>query len=256
MTSKSYWNRNLDTDNLSRPGGTAHADLEESFAFARTPEFEWLEGRIGGMEGKRLLDLGGGVGMHALMWAAQGARVIVADLAIERLRALRVLADQAGLGDRISFVVARGEELPFCERGFPVVFTKSVLIHTNLQFVMREIYRILLPGGQGIFIEPLNRNPIIRIYRRLFAPSIWKKITRYFDRDSLDEVRLPFGTVRWKGFYLLSAGSFFWQYGCRRLGRFQSSVRFWRRADMWILRRWPQLEWWCWFAAIEVRKPE
>ena len=258
---RQYWNSNLDTDNLSRKGGgsgTQNAvQLKESFAFASTPEFEWLQERVGDVQGRFLIDLGGGVGMHALLWAIAGASVIVVDPAVQRMQLLRRIATQAGVAERIRFVAAAAESLPFREGSVGVVFTKSVLIHTDLPRAAREIHRVLEPGGQGLFIEPLNRNPLIRLYRACFAPRIWRNITRYFDPSALDDLRAPFGRLRWKPFYLASAWSFFWQYspfGIKNLQRFQDSLRRWLRIDARLTRRWPYLESWSWFASIEVRK--
>jgi SAM-dependent methyltransferase len=254
MKPQDYWNTNLDTDNRSRNGGAAHTDLAAPLAFARTPEFEWLQHRAGDLEGRLLVELGGGVGMHALLWAQAGARVVVVDLALERLKTLRHLAEQAGLADRILFVTGRAEALPLRGDSVHALFCKSVLIHTDLARAAEEIHRVLTPGGCGLFIEPLNRNPLIRLYRRLFAPKIWRSITTYFDAWSLVQLRKPFGRLAWKPFYLLAAGSFFWQYGRKNLDRFRKSLPFWMRADRFLLSRWPRLEHWCWFASIEVRK--
>jgi SAM-dependent methyltransferase len=254
MDSRSYWNANLDTDNRSRRGGAENVRLDEALAFARTPEFEWLLERFGNAEGRIVIDLGGGVGMHALLWARAGARVVVVDLALERMKSLREVARRAGLAERISFVVGRGEFLPLSAETADAVFTKSVLIHTDLPIAAQEIRRALRPGGQGLFIEPLVGNPIIQLYRIVLAPRIWRSITRYFDRRSLDTLRRPFGRLRWKPFYLLSAWSFFWQYGWKRPDRFGRSLRRWRRFDRRLLRRWPRLDTSCWFAAIEVRR--
>ena len=254
VTSRTYWNRNLDTDNLSRSGADPFERLDEAIAFASTPEFEWLRRQVGDVSGRRLVDLGGGMGVHGLIWARSGARVVVADAALERMRVMRRLAERAGLGERVACVAARAEAMPFAANCADVIFTKSVLIHTDLPRAAGEIHRVLKRGGRGAFIEPLDRNPIIRLYRRFFAPRVWKSITRYFDAEAMAELRRPFGRLRWKPFYLLSAGSFFWQYGWRSLPRFRRSLRRWRRAEVPVLRRFPALERWSWFASMVVTK--
>jgi len=254
MKSIDYWNANLDSDNLSRRQGLAPERLDKALAFAATPEFGWVRERVGDVTGRLVVDLGGGVGMHALLWARAGARVVVVDLAAQRLKALREAARAAGLAHRLSFVAGSAESLPLRAETAHVVFTKSVLIHTNLPAAARELHRLLKPGGCGAFIEPLDRNPIIRLYRRWFAPKIWRRIARYFDAQSLADLRRPFGRLRWKPFYLVSAGSFFWLYGRKDLARFRRSLRRWRRVDAWLLAHWPALEHWCWFAAIVLRK--
>ena len=171
MKRKDYWNANLDSDNLSRREGRRHARPDESIVFAQTPEFEWLRRRLGRVKGRTLVDLGGGIGRHALIWAESGARVIVIDLAIRRLELLRRHVARAGLAEHVSFVVGRGDELPILSGAADVVFTKSVLIHTDLARAAEETCRILRAGGRGVFIEPRDLNPIIRLYRRLLAPT-------------------------------------------------------------------------------------
>jgi len=254
MDTKNYWNANLDTDNLSRDGGSQHADIAQAVELARTPEFEWLLSVAQPLAGKTLIDIGGGIGMHAIIWARAGAHVVVADLAAERLKALCVLAEKDGVAERMQFVACRAEELPFAVESADFVFTKSVLIHTDLPVAAKEMARVLRPDGRGLFIEPMNRNPIIALYRHWFAPKEWRDITRYFDQWSLDALRGGFGFLRWKPYYLLSAGSFFWQYMLCRPKHFAQSLAFWRRIDRKLTRRFHALEKWCWFAAIETRK--
>lgn len=259
MQSKEYWNSNLDTDNLSREGGACHVDLEEALALAATPEFDWICEQAGDLilSGHApLVDLGGGIGMHALLWARAGAQVIVVDMAVERLRALRQIVKSAGLEDQILLVAGTAEALPLRDETMGGVFTKSVLIHTRLTDAANEITRVLVPGGKGLFIEPLTGNPLIRLYRRFLAPKEWRDITRYFDQGALDELGQPFQSTDWRPFYLMSAGSFFWQYGRKSLKRFQKSIAFWWRQDKRLLRALPFLRGWCWFAACCYRKSE
>jgi len=151
-------------------------------------------------------------------------------------------------------VAGAAEDMPVRNERADVVFTKSVLIHTDLDKAAGEIHRVLAPGGHGVFIEPLNRNPLIRLYRSWFAPKIWRDITRYFDADSMATLRRPFGRLRWKPFYLCATAAFVFQYGLRRRELFEGSLRTLRKLDHSLLKRFPGLEDWCWFAAIETRK--
>ncbi len=251
---REYWNQNLDTDNLSRQGDGAALDLDEAIRFARTPEFEWLRDQAACLDGKTLLDIGGGLGMQMIIWAREGARVIVADMAEARLQAAREIIRQAEVEDRVQLLAAKAEELPLPDAAVDFVFTKSVLIHTDLPRAAREMYRVLKPGGRGLFIEPLNRNPIIGLYRRLFAPKIWRTITRYFDAKAIGELAEPFDDCRVEKFYLLAAGSFFWQYGLKRCAHFEKSIRFWCTVDRGLMRLLPFLRGWCWFASIRLDK--
>lgn len=254
MKAKSYWNENLDTDNLSRKEGAEHGELERSLTFCRSPEFDWALQRAGNLEGKTWMDLGGGLGLHGILLARRGARVIVTDMAVERLKALKKIAHQAGVAERMRFVAGQAEALPFQENSLDGGHTKSVLIHTELPAALREWRRVLKPGGRAWFIEPLNGNPLIRLYRNTLAPKIWKSITRYFDRASIEEVRRGFGGLIRKHFYLTGACAFFWQYMCPSVKLWKRTLHWTSRLDRLLLRYFPGWGLACWFIVLEVEK--
>lgn len=253
MRAREYWNANLDTDNLSGDPARSSGNLEEALAFADSPDFRWARKRLGNARGRTIVDLGGGVGMHGILWARAGATVVVVDPAERRLAALRKIARRAGVVANMRFLVGGGEALPLAARSVDAVFTKSVLIHTDLAQAAVEMRRVLKPDGRGLFIEPLCRNPLIRLYRAILAPKQWRDITRYFDRKALAELGKPFGGYRLRPMYLCAAGAFFFQYGLRSLGLWRRAMRLAMRIDRALMRLAPALRAWCWFACIEVR---
>lgn len=147
---------------------------------------------MGPLQGRLVLELGGGLGLHAVLLARAGARVIIADLSRARLKEARRMIEGLGLLSQVSFVCCAAEELPFRDGLFDGQFTKSVLIHTDLPRAAAELHRTLAPKGRAAFIEPLTGNPFVNFYRRVAAPKIWQEITRYFDRDRLATLRAPF----------------------------------------------------------------
>ena len=255
MRARAYWNANLDTDNLSGELRVSREAIDEGMAYAESPDWRWARRRAGKrLEGRTLVDLGGGIGMHGLLWAREGARVIVVDMAEKRLAALRQIAEAAGLSDQMRFVAGSAESMPLANDSVDVVFTKSVLIHTDLPDAAREVRRVLRTGGRGVFIEPLTGNPLIRLYRTWLAPGEWKSITRYFDDAAIAELSEPFGAVRTHAFYLLGAAAFAFQYGWRHMGLWRWTMRAFGRLDRAAMRLAPGLRHWCWFCGLCVRK--
>lgn len=60
----------------------------------------------------------------------------------------------------------RGEELPFANRSFDLVVCLWVLEHLpNPGTVLREVSRVMRPGGHFIFLTPNLRHPLLRLNR-------------------------------------------------------------------------------------------
>ena len=98
--------------------------------------------------GKRLLEVGCGMGTDLLQFARGGAQVTGVDLtprSIELSRRHLSLYGHAG-----EFAVADCETLPFADESFDVAYSNGVLHHTaDTAGAVREIHRVLRPGGQA-----------------------------------------------------------------------------------------------------------
>jgi ubiquinone/menaquinone biosynthesis C-methylase UbiE len=96
--------------------------------------------------GKRLLEVGCGMGTDLLQFARGGAICTGVDLtprSIEITRHRFEVYNQPG-----SFLITDGERLPFADESFDVVYSNGVLHHTpDTVGAIREIYRVLKPGG-------------------------------------------------------------------------------------------------------------
>lgn len=94
--------------------------------------------------GARVLDLGAGVGRHALALAANGFDVTALDAAPEGLAAI----DAAN--PDVATVLGRMDDLPFEDHSFDHVLSWNVIYHGDEDVVLKtiaEIRRILKPGG-------------------------------------------------------------------------------------------------------------
>jgi 2-polyprenyl-3-methyl-5-hydroxy-6-metoxy-1,4-benzoquinol methylase len=96
--------------------------------------------------GKRLLEVGCGMGTDLLQFARGGASVTGVDLtprSVETSRHHLKLYNQTG-----DFALTDAETLPFAGESFDVVYSNGVLHHTpDTAGAVREIHRVLRPGG-------------------------------------------------------------------------------------------------------------
>ena len=108
---------------------------------------------------KRVLDLGCGVGRHALAYARLGLEVTAVDMAESGISELRRSAAAENL--EITTMIAAMTELPFADHTFDHVLSFNVIYHGDPLIVgaaVREITRVLKPGGtyQGTMLSKRN----------------------------------------------------------------------------------------------------
>jgi demethylmenaquinone methyltransferase / 2-methoxy-6-polyprenyl-1,4-benzoquinol methylase len=104
---------------------------------------------------RRVLDVATGTGGVALMLSERtGASVTGVDLTEQMLRRGRERIIQRGKADRISLLVARGEQLPFPDDTFDALtFTYLLRYVADPGATMRELARVVRPGGYVANLE-------------------------------------------------------------------------------------------------------
>jgi SAM-dependent methyltransferase len=94
---------------------------------------------------------------------------------------------------------ARGERLPFPDGSFDLVFSVWVLEHVDApRAFVREIRRVLAPGGRFAFVTPNGRNPVTWVIRAIpnrLHPAIMRRVQRRDVRDTYP-VRYRINTPR------------------------------------------------------------
>ncbi|MEO0915379.1 MAG: class I SAM-dependent methyltransferase [Pseudomonadota bacterium] len=108
-----------------------------------SPEQDVIDWADGFAAGAKVLDLGAGVGRHALWLAAQGFEATALDAASEGLAEI----DKHG---GVETVEARMHELPFADHTFDHIVSWNVIYHGDEDILLRtiaEIRRVLKPGG-------------------------------------------------------------------------------------------------------------
>ncbi len=106
---------------------------------------------LGDVAGRRILEVGGGAAMCSRWLVGQGAHPVAFDLSAGMLRHARTGAVQTGID--VPLVQADAQYLPFRDACFDIAFTAfgAVSFVADSARVMREVARVLRPGGRWVF---------------------------------------------------------------------------------------------------------
>ena len=120
---------------------------------------ETMAGKLQGLGADtRVLDIGAGYGGSARYLAkAFGCRVSCLNISETQNQRNRQLCEEQGLADKVSVLHGNFEALPFEAGSFDVVWCQDSLLHSgNRGLVLQEVKRVLKPGGQWIFTDPMQ----------------------------------------------------------------------------------------------------
>lgn len=96
--------------------------------------------------GKRVLEIGVGMGADYLEWMKAGARATGVDLTEASIDRAKHRCELAGLAPDLR--VSDAEHLPFADATFDIVYSYGVMHHSpNTEQCVREAWRVLKPGG-------------------------------------------------------------------------------------------------------------
>ncbi len=148
-----------------------------------TPEPDvkrWAEGLAAGAA---ILDLGAGVGRHALALQAAGFDLTALDAAPEGLAEI----DKAGTG--VKTRLGRMDDLPFEDAAFDHVLSWNVIYHgdeTVLLNTISEVRRVLKPGGT-FMLTMLSKRRLWIDREKLNGPKEISRNTWVFDEEGSDK---------------------------------------------------------------------
>lgn len=111
-------------------------------------------------KGKTVLEIGVGAGSDHLQWARAGCDCYGVDLTDAAVETTRQHLAHYGLSSNLQRIDA--ESLPFEDATFDIVYSWGVVHHSeNPTRIMREIYRVLKPGGKFLGMMYGRRSPTV-----------------------------------------------------------------------------------------------
>jgi len=148
-----YWNHRIhDLEMTDHPVGTkAFFDDLDDYRFDKLHYLPQLVD-FASFRGQQLLEVGCGIGTDLVRFAKGGARVTGVDLAQTAIALARKNFELNGVAAE-DLRVANGEALPYADAEFDAVYGHGVIQYTsNAPQLIREMHRVLKPGGNGIFM--------------------------------------------------------------------------------------------------------
>ena len=222
----------------------ASIDVRAAFEAPTAMENQFILQLLGPLSGKRVLDIGAGLGESSVYFALQGAQVTSTDLSPLMVETVARLARLHGV--EIQTAVAAGESLNVPADHFDIAYIANTIHHIGDKGALfAQIHRALRPGGVFVSIDPLGYNPAIEVYRRM-ATEVRTQDEAPLTFEVLKLVRTYFLNVQHREFWIASLALFFKYFMIDRIHPNQD--RYWKR----IFRESREtLGWWLPLRAID-----
>jgi SAM-dependent methyltransferase len=165
---REYWNRHIHDLEITRHpvGSRGFFDDLDQYHFEKLHHLLRLV-EFDGWRGRRVVEVGCGAGVDLARFAKGGADVTGIDLTSSAIDLARANFQQQGL--RGEFQVANGEQLPFANASFDLVYAHGVVQYTaDPQRLVNECRRVLKPGGEAVF----------QVYNRISWLNALSKLTK------------------------------------------------------------------------------
>lgn len=123
--------------------------VDEYFESCTTPENKYILEKLGCIKGKRLLEIGCGLGEASVYFAKKGADVTASDLSGGMLKVASELAKKHNVN--IKTLKSRSDKIEAEDGYFDIVYAGNLLHHVDIDSTLKEVSRVLIRVG-GICI--------------------------------------------------------------------------------------------------------
>ncbi|MBD2326524.1 class I SAM-dependent methyltransferase [Alkalinema sp. FACHB-956] len=210
------WASTIDVDGIR---------VADYFEACTAPENRFILKHLGDVRGKLLLDLGCGAGENSVYFANLGARCVASDYSPGMVEVALKLAEKNGV--QVEGRVINAMAIDYPDNTFDIVYAANLLHHIPdpLQTI-REVHRVLKPGGKMCFWDPLRHNPVINVYRKI-ATEVRTEDEMPLHINIVREVRQLFSTTKFDTFWIATLWIFLQFYLIEKVNPNQE--RYWKK---------------------------
>lgn len=175
-------------------------DVRAANEACTAPEMRYITQRLGDINGKRLLDVGCGLGEASVYFAIRGADVTSADLSQGMLDATARLAQANRVCVKPHLASAEELRLP-SGATYDIIYAGNLLHHVDIEETLIRIKPHLAPDGMFVTWDPLAYNPAINVYRSI-ATEVRTPDEHPLKWGDIKLFHKYFGTVETRYFWL------------------------------------------------------
>lgn len=218
--------------------------VRECFEAPTAMENQFILQRMGSLRGKKLLDIGAGLGESSVYFALQGASVTTVDLSPMMVETALELGRKHGV--TLEGHVSGAEDLNLPAEAYDLIYIANTIHHVqDRDSLFEQMFRALKPGGVFFSYDPLAYNPVINVYRRM-ATGVRTPDESPLTVADLKLARKYFANVGHREFWLSTLLLFAKYYLKDRVH--PNADRYWKR----ILHETPAtLRWWMPLRALD-----
>lgn len=174
-------------------------------------DIEYAYSRLGGLEGKKILDYGAGDGWNTVCFAKAKAKVWSIDISEKGIELIRKKAIANGVEAAVCAHVGDCYKTPFPSNEFDIVYGGGVLHHLNIDMAVREVNRVLRHDGIAVFYEPIRDTKVMDFFKKIILKILRKEPLKETENetplnsDKLELLRTYFKIVNYRYFNVLTS---------------------------------------------------